>query len=154
MALRRAWPGALVIGVDASDVIEAAMRLHAIDVGSDDLAIAGDADLVVLAAGPDENARVLPYLTDAIPGEAIVLALGGGESVGELARRLPGRLPVVAGLPSIELRGTGIHAASPDLMHGRPWTFAPVTAAHEDMERMHGLVRAIGGDPDTEPPSA
>jgi len=31
MALRQAWPGALVIGVDASDVIEAAMRLHAID---------------------------------------------------------------------------------------------------------------------------
>jgi pyrroline-5-carboxylate reductase len=154
MALRRAWPGALVIGVDASDVIEAAMRLHAIDVGSADLTIAGGADLVVLAGGPDENARVLPYLADAIAGEAVVLALGGGDRVGELARSLPSRLPVVAGLPSIELRGTGIHAASPGLVQGRVWTFAPVTAAHEDMERMSGLVRAIGGEPDTESPSA
>ena len=97
MAARQAWPQALVIGVDTPGVIEAAMRLHAIDVGSDDLMIAGEADLVVLAGGPEENARVLPYLPDAIAGEAIVLALGGGDALAEAARSLPVRLQVVGG---------------------------------------------------------
>ena len=59
MAARQAWPQSLVIGVDTPGAIEAAMRLHAIDVGSGDLMMAGDADVVVLAGGPDENARVL-----------------------------------------------------------------------------------------------
>ena len=152
MALRQAWPQSLVIGVDTPEVIEAAMRLHAIDVGSHDLMIAGDADLVVLAGGPDENARVLPYLADAIAGEAIVLALGGGP-VGERAQTLPGRLPVVTGTASIELQASGIHAANADLFQGRPWTITPVTAGRAAAERVRGLVSAIGGSPDSEAPS-
>jgi len=154
MALRQAWPETLVIGVDTSDVIEAAVRLHAIDVGSDDLMITRDAELVVLAGGPDENARVLPYLADAIAGEAIVLVLGGGDTIAERAHSLPGRLPVVVGRPSMTLRGSGIHAASRDLFHGRPWRITPVTAGPKAVERMDDLVRAIRGDPEITPPSA
>jgi len=153
MAARQAWPRSLVIGVDTPGVIEAAMRLHAIDVGSDDLMIAGDADLVVLAGGPDDNVRVLPYLPDAIAGEAIVLALGGGDALAERARSLPVRLQVVVGLPSIAMPGSGLHAASADLFHGRAWTISPVTAGREAVERMHSLIRAIGGGPDKEAPS-
>ena len=37
LAARQVWPGALVIGVDNKDVLETAMRLHAIDVAADDL---------------------------------------------------------------------------------------------------------------------
>ena len=145
MAVRRVWPQSLVIGVDSAGVIEAAIRLHAIDVGSGDLMIAGDADLVVLAGGPAENARVMPYLADAIAGEAIVLVLGDGDRLTERAQSLPGRLPVVAGLPSLEGRGSGIDAASADLFHGRSWTITPVTAGREAVEGIHGLVRAISG---------
>jgi prephenate dehydrogenase len=153
MAARQAWPRSLVIGVDTPGVIEAAMRLHAIDVGSDDLMIAGDADLVVLAGGPDDNVRVLPYLPDAIAGEAIVLALGGGDALAERARSLPVRLQVVVGLPSIAMPGSGLHAARADLFHGRAWTMSPVTAGREAVERMHSLIHAIGGGPATEAPS-
>jgi len=154
MALRQAWPQALIIGVDTADVIEAAIRLHAIDVGSDDLMIAGEADLVVLAGGPDQNARVLPHLADAIAADAIVLAIGGGDSLEELARALPDRLQVVVGLPSLELRESGIHAARAALFRGRPWTIVPVTAGGDGAARIQGLIRDIGGSPDAETPRA
>ena len=153
MAARQAWPQSLVIGVDTPGVIEAAMRLHAIDVGSDDLMIAGEADLVVLAGGPDENARVLPYLPDAIAGEAIVLALGRGRRAGGAGAVAPGPASGRGGASVHRDAGGGLHAASADLFHGRAWTISPVTAGREAVERIHGLIRAIGGGPDGEAPS-
>ena len=41
LAARQIWPTSLVIGVDNKDVLETAMRLHAIDVAADDLDRAG-----------------------------------------------------------------------------------------------------------------
>ena len=61
MALRRAWPASLVIGIDAHDVVEAAIRLQAIDVGASDLLIAGDA-----SAAP-RTGRRLPAAVTARP---------------------------------------------------------------------------------------
>jgi ketopantoate reductase len=144
LAVRRAWPQALVIGIDTHDVVEMAVRLHAIDVGSDDLALAGDADLVVLAAGAEENARALPYLADVVAGDAVVFALGdSGPGAGQ-APALPARLPLVAGVPSVELRGRGLVAARADPFEGRPWTVSAVTAGPRDAERVRELVRALG----------
>src|SRR5262249_60075533 len=37
LAARQLWPTSLVIGVDDKDVLETAMRLHAIDVAADGL---------------------------------------------------------------------------------------------------------------------
>jgi prephenate dehydrogenase len=145
MAVRQAWPPSLIIGIDRHEVIEAAMRLHAIDVGSDDLVVAADADLVVLAAGAEENARALPYLADAIAGDAVVLVLGAGDLLADRASALPARLPVVSGVPSIELRGRGLGAASADLFHGRHWAIRPMTAGADAAARVHELVRALGG---------
>ncbi len=147
LALRQAWPGALVIGVDAHEVIETAMRVHAVDVASDDLMIAGDADLVVLAGGAEANARAMAHLAESIPGEAVVLALGEVGAAAEHAPLLPGRLALVAGLPAVELRGRGIHASSADLFAGRRWPVTPVTARAGDVDRIHDMVRAVGGDP-------
>ena len=147
LALRQAWPAALVIGVDTHDVIETAMRVHAVDVASDDLMIAGDADLVVLAGGAEANARALAHLAEAIAGEAVVLALGEVDAAAEQAPLLPGRLALVAGLPAVELRGRGIRASSADLFLGRRWPVTPVTARAGDVDRIHDMVRAVGGDP-------
>jgi len=146
-ALRRAWPAALLIGVDTPDVIETAIRMHAVDVGAGDLMIAGGADLVVLAGDADENARALPHLADALTGEAVVLAVGDGAAVAALASVLPGRLPLVAGLPDVELRGRGIRASSADLFRGRRWAVTPITAHAGTVERIRSLVRAVGADP-------
>src|SRR5688500_2908365 len=50
LAARQIWPSSLVIAVDHKDVLETAMRLHAIDVAADDLIVLAEADVVILAA--------------------------------------------------------------------------------------------------------
>ena len=59
LASRQIWPSALVIGVDDKDVLEQAMRLHAIDVAADDLIVLAEADVVILATPVRENITLL-----------------------------------------------------------------------------------------------
>ena len=72
LAARRAWPAALLIAVDRKDIIETAMRMHAADVGGDDLVLTAAADLVVLSAPVRANIDILGQLPMHIPGEATV----------------------------------------------------------------------------------
>src|ERR1700748_1148048 len=55
LAARQIWPKSLVIAVDNKDVLETAMRLHAIDVAADDLIVLAEADVVILAAPVRQN---------------------------------------------------------------------------------------------------
>src|SRR6266498_5606070 len=68
---RELWPTALVIAVDQKDVLETAMRLHAIDVAADDLIVLAEADLVVLAAPVRQNIVLLGQLDEYIRGPAV-----------------------------------------------------------------------------------
>src|SRR5687767_5610446 len=61
---RELWPASLVIAVDDKDVLETAMRLHAIDVAADDLVVLAEADLVVLAAPVRQNIALLEQLDE------------------------------------------------------------------------------------------
>src|SRR5262245_5453612 len=61
---RELWPTSLVIAVDNKDVLETAMRLHAIDVAADDLIVLAEADLVVLAAPVKQNIALLETLDE------------------------------------------------------------------------------------------
>src|SRR5438046_9632626 len=72
LAARNIWPSSLVIGVDNKDVLEEAMRRHAIDVAADDLIVLAEADLVVLAAPAKQNIALLADLDDNVPQPAIV----------------------------------------------------------------------------------
>ena len=49
-------------------MLETAMRLHAVDVGGDDLVMVAEADLIVLAAPVHQNIDVLRQLADYVPG--------------------------------------------------------------------------------------
>src|SRR6266566_6143873 len=62
LAARQIWPTSLVIGVDNKDVLETAMRLHAIDVAADDPIVLAEADLIVLAAPTVQNIELLAML--------------------------------------------------------------------------------------------
>src|SRR5919204_1072376 len=62
LAARQLWPTSLVIAVDNKDVLETAMRLHAIDVAADELFVLAEADLVVLAAPVKQNIALLDRL--------------------------------------------------------------------------------------------
>src|SRR6266540_685620 len=73
---RELWPTALVIGVDQKDVLETAMRMHAIDVAADDLIVLAEADLVVLAAPARQNIELLDALDEHVRQPAVVTDTG------------------------------------------------------------------------------
>src|ERR1041385_1370979 len=76
LAARQIWPSSLVVGVDEKDVLETAMRLHAIDVAADDLIVLAEADLVVLAAPVRENIALLEKLDENVRQPAVVTDTG------------------------------------------------------------------------------
>src|SRR6188508_2309102 len=76
LAARELWPSALVIGVDNKDVLETAMRLHAIDVAADDLIVLAEADLVILAAPVRQNLALLDELDENVRVPAVVTDTG------------------------------------------------------------------------------
>src|SRR6266478_5659656 len=72
LAARQVWPSSLVIAVDHKDVLETAMRLHAIDVAADDLIVLAEADIVVLAAPARQNIALLEALDENVRQPAVV----------------------------------------------------------------------------------
>src|SRR5437660_10132970 len=72
LAARQLWPTALVIGVDHKDVLETAMRLHAIDVAADDLIVLAPADAVILAAPVKTTIALLAALAETVRQPAAV----------------------------------------------------------------------------------
>jgi len=146
LGVRRLWPSVLIVAVDRKDVIETAMRAHAADVGADDLVVAADVQLVVLAAPVLENIRLLAGLAAHVPGEAVVTDVGSTkrETVAA-ARALPERLTFVGGHPLAGAAVGGVEAARPDLFEGRPWILTPPSgAASPAQAAVSAFVEALG----------
>src|SRR5262245_56964745 len=126
LAARQLWPTSLVIGVDNKDVLEEAMRLHAIDVAADDLIVLAEADLVVLAAPARQNIAIVDDLDANVRGTAVVTDTSGtNRAMVEAARRLPPRLVFVGGHPLGGAARRGLEHARADLFSGRPWILTP-----------------------------
>lgn len=145
LAARARWPSALLIAVDRKDVIETAMRMHAADVGGDDLVMAAEADLVILAAPVRANIRILSELSGHVPGEAVVTDVGSTKrEVADAATGLPARLRFIGGHPLAGAATGGIEAARSDLFTGRPWILTPGEAHHETLDRLSSFVGGLG----------
>src|SRR5688572_19732065 len=122
LAARELWPTSLVIAVDNKDVLETAMRLHAIDVAADDLIVLAEADLVVLAAPARQNIALLEALDDNIRQPAVVTDTSSTKrEIVAAARLLPARFTFVGGHPLGGAAKGGLEHARPDLFRGRPW---------------------------------
>src|SRR5204863_934675 len=76
LAAREIWPAALVIAVDNKDVLETAMRLHAIDVAADDGVVLAEADLIMLSAPVRQNLMLLETLEDHVRLPAVITDTG------------------------------------------------------------------------------
>src|SRR5947209_837032 len=123
---RELWPGALVIGVDNKDVLETAMRMHAIDVAADDLIVIAEADLVVLAAPVKQNIALLAELDDNVRQPAVVTDTGSTKrDIIAAAALLPPRFTFIGGHPLAGAAHGGLEHARPDLFAGRPWLLTP-----------------------------
>jgi prephenate dehydrogenase len=148
LAARQLWPSSLVIAVDNKDVLETAMRLHAIDVAADDLIVLAEADLVILAAPIRQNVALLGELEDYVRTSAIVTDVGSTKrEMAAAARQLPDRLTFVGGHPLAGAARGGLDHARPDLFQGRPWILT--TSAVEAVARMSAFVEALGATPRT-----
>jgi prephenate dehydrogenase len=149
LAARELWPSSLVIGVDHKDVLETAMRLHAIDVAADDLIVLAEADLVILAAPVRQNIAVLAELDDNVRQPAIVTDTSSTKrAIVRAAHDLPGRFTFVGGHPLAGMARGGLEHARPDLFKGRPWLFTP---SHDGtagaVEQLSRFVTALGAEP-------
>src|SRR5215471_16178853 len=123
---RELWPTSLVIAVDNKDVLEAAMRLHAIDVAADDLIVLAEADVVVLAAPVRQNIEVLGQLDEYVRQPAVVTDTGSTKrGIVAAAKTLPARFTFVGGHPLAGAARGGLEHARPDLFVGRPWLLTP-----------------------------
>jgi prephenate dehydrogenase len=156
LAVRRLWPSVLLIAVDRREVIETAMRMHAADVGGDDLVMAAEAELVVLAAPVLANVRILSELADYVPGEAIVTDVGSTKrAMVTAACALPPRLRFIGGHPLAGAAVGGVESSRPDLFEGRPWVLTPGAGGMDDAaQRLSLLIEALGARVHTMSPEA
>ena len=157
LAARRIWPASLVIGVDNKDVLETAMRLHAIDVAADDPYVLAEADLVILAAPVRQNIELLAMLDDNVTQPAMVTDVGSTKrAIVEAARGLPPRFTFIGGHPLGGAARSGLDNARPDLFMGRPWLLTPAEslsrrsdakADGDAVEKLSAFVTALGAEP-------
>ena len=150
LAARQLWPKALVIGVDNKDVLETAMRLHAIDVAADDLIVLAEADIVILSAPVKVNISLLAELDENIRRPAVVTDTGSTKrGIVEASALLPARFTFVGGHPLAGAAQGGLEHARPDLFSGRPWLLTPlgVDSHGEGIDKLTGFVQALGAVP-------
>jgi len=149
LAAREIWPTALVIGVDANDVVEKAMLRHAVDVASHDLGIVGDAGLIVLTHDEARNADVLAHLPRHVEGAAIVTDTAGTKTgIVEAAKALPRRLAFIGGHPLVEPHEGGIDAARPDFFAASQWVLVPPEPPNDEaFDRLWRVVSDLGALP-------
>src|SRR4029453_12612038 len=119
---RELWPDALVIAVDNKDVLEEAMRHHAVDVAADDLVVLAEADIVILSAPVKQNIALLADLDDNVRVPAIVTDTGSTKrEIVAAAADLPPRFTFIGGHPLAGAAHGGLEHARSDLFDKRPW---------------------------------
>ena len=148
---RELWPSALVIAVDNKDVLEDAMRRHAIDVAADDLVVLAEADLVILAAPVKQNIALVADLDDNVRVPAVVTDTGSTKrEIVVAARDLPPRFTFIGGHPLAGAAQGGLEHARPDLFEGRPWLLTPIAKSDQGSAALDSLsqfVTALGAQP-------
>ena len=151
LAARQIWPDGLVIGVDRKDVLEQAMRLHAIDVAADDPIVLADVDLVILAAPIQQNLAILQELPENVSSAAVITDTGSTKrAIVAAAAGLPDRLTFIGGHPLGGAARAGIEHARADMFTGRPWLFTPTTGHDAGaLEKLKSFAIGLGSIPRT-----
>src|SRR3954447_3656385 len=147
LAIKRKWPSSLVIAIDQKPVLEAAMRLHAADVGGDTLVMAGDAELVVLAAPVLQNIALLEQLPDYLPPTALVTDVSSTKRLIVAAADRHQSITFIGGHPMSGAATGGFGSARPDMFEGRPWILTPGTRHGDALAKLETFVTGVGAVP-------
>jgi len=143
--------GYRVTGIDWPLVVRRALASRAIGVGRMRAEAAAACDVVVLAAPPATNLRLLRRLAKVAPPGLVLTDVSSvkGEICREAARLgLPG---FVGGHPMAGSEKRGFAASSATLFCGRPWWVVPA-ASGRATRIVRALVRATGARPVTVDP--
>jgi prephenate dehydrogenase len=141
--------GHAVVGCDRPAVREAARRAGALSEAAASLPEAvRDADVVVLAASPRTNRRLLPQVARAAPPHAVITDVGSVKGgICADARRLRLRR-FVGGHPMAGRETSGFASSSAELFRGRWWILTPDRAsAPSALRTVRAVVRAAGARP-------
>lgn len=144
-ALTRA--GWRVIGFDRASVMRRALRARAVAATGRDLASAvRGAHVVVLAAPPKANVRLLRQLAGCVSrGVVVTDVCSVKRSICREAERL-GLLGFVGGHPMAGASVSGFAASSAELFRGRTWILVP-GPSRRAVAMVRRLVRAVGAEP-------
>jgi prephenate dehydrogenase len=151
LAVRERYPSTRLVAIDRQPVVDLALRLRAADSGGDALALASDADLIVLAAPVRQNIAILRDLPRHVATTALVTDVGSTkQATVEAAAALPPRLRFVGGHPLAGAAAGGIEMARRDLFRARPWILTPgPAAAPADVSAISDFVASFGAAPKT-----
>jgi prephenate dehydrogenase len=156
LALKRAFPDALVVGWDRPEVLDRARDRGAIDEFSAHLTVAcQDADLVYVALPVVGIIEQLPAIAAAAPPAALVTDSGSTKAAicRAAQRAFPSPENFVGGHPVAGREHSGIENADADLFRAAPYALiAPVTAkpvaqSDDRVQRLLAVVEAIGALP-------
>lgn len=143
-ALTRA--GHEVIGVDHPGPCRNARSARAIARAVSLERAAAEADVIVLAAPPAANRRLLLRLARIVRPGSVITDVGSVK--GPIVREASslGLAAFVGGHPMAGRERAGFAASSADLFQGRPWIVTPAASRRAESVVLR-LVRAAGGEP-------
>jgi prephenate dehydrogenase len=141
--------GYRVIGHDRPRVLRQAVAARAIAVAAPSVPLAvADADLVVLAASPRTNRRLLAQVARAARAGLTVTDVGSVKRGICADARRRGLRSFVGGHPMAGREASGFAASKPDLFHGRRWILTPdAETAPASVRAVRALVGAVGARP-------
>lgn len=147
LAARRRWPGSVIVAIDRTEVVNAAVGAGTADSGSDDLGVVSGASLIVLAAPVLQNVSVLERLAGHVSPDVLVTDVGGTKRRMLSAARQVASLSFIGGHPMAGAARGGLASARADLFDGHPWILTPGAAHTEFLERLEAFVIGVGGVP-------
>jgi prephenate dehydrogenase len=127
LALRAAsWRGGITGIARSRETLDAALAADAIDVASDELAAAREADIIVLAAPVRTILEQIPLVGELAGDGALLLDMGSTKrAVVEAMDRLPTRLSAVGGHPMCGKETSGFASADGALYRDKLFILAP-----------------------------
>jgi prephenate dehydrogenase len=141
LALKRAFPGIRVAGVDRPEVLSRALKLKIIDIEGPQ-----PADLIVLATPVGEILRLLGEIRS---GDTLITDVGSTK-VAICNQAAKQALQFIGGHPMAGQEHSGPEAANASLFEGAPFFLCPVQSTPGDaIDRMRSMIKAIGAVPHT-----
>lgn len=136
-----------IVGISRTPAtINAALARGIVDDAGDDLQLARDADLIVLAAPVRTILKQLPQLDSIARDGALILDLGSTKrAIVEAMNQLPERLCAVGGHPMCGKETSGLEAADAELYRNKVFILTPTARSTEAaMQTAEELAQTIG----------